>query len=310
MFTQFKNLIEFQEYFKDEETCRKHLIQARWDGVPVCPYCNSEKVYLFKDGKTFKCAENTCNNNFSVTVGTMYENSKLPLQKWFLAMYLIENHKKGISSCQLARDLGITQRSAWFVLHRIREMHAGNTPTETLEKIVEVDETYVGGKMRNKHLSVRKKAHENNSSHTLNKTMVVGLLQRDKEVQVTVYNKSNETLKDMVRRHVSKDAIVVTDGHNGYKGLDKEFAAHEVVNHLNDEYVNKNGFHTNSIEGFWSQLKRSIYGVYHQVSPKHLHRYCYESANRYNTRKIKDVERFEVTIRKCEGRLKYKDLIK
>ena len=113
MNTNFKNLIEFQKYFKDEETCRRHLAQARWDGVVVCPFCQSENIYVYKDGKRFRCSDKTCNKIFTVTVGTIYENSKIPLQKWFLAMFLIGNHKKGISSCQLARDLGITQKSKY-----------------------------------------------------------------------------------------------------------------------------------------------------------------------------------------------------
>ncbi len=142
----------------------------------------------------------------------------------------------------------------------------------------------------------------------LNKTGVVGLLEQDSKVKIHVWDSSKQTLKDMVRLHVHTNAVVVTDSFIAYKGLNKEYAQHEVVKHIEDEYVNDAGFHTNSIEGFFSHLKRSIYGIYHQVSPKHLHRYCIETAYRYNTRKIKDVERFDASVKRCEGRLKYRDL--
>lgn len=306
--THFRNIIEFTNYFNSEDTCRKYLEQQRWPDGIICPFCESKRVYRFSDGKRFKCAEKTCNKKFTVIVGTIYENTKIPLQKFFLAMYLIGNHKKGISSCQLARDLGITQKTAWFIMHRIRDMYIDKSE-EKLSQITEVDETYCGGKMKNKHKSIRKKAHEENASHTDNKTPVVALLERDNKVKTHVWDSSQQTLKDMVRQYVDKNAVVVTDSLISYRGLDKEFAQHEIVNHSQDEYVNTSGFHTNTVEGFFSFLKRSIYGIYHQVSKKHLHRYCIETAYRYNTRKIKDVDRFEVTIGKCKGRLKYKDLI-
>lgn len=305
--THFRNIIEFTNYFNSEEVCRQYLENKRWGGVITCPFCQSQNIYRFSDGKRFKCADKTCNKKFTVTVGTIYENSKIPLQKWFLAMYLIGNHKKGISSCQLARDLGVTQKSGWFILHRIRDMYIDKS-AQKFENIVEVDETYVGGKMKNKHKSVRNKAHAENRSHADNKTSVVGLLERGTGVKTHVWNPKKQTLKDMVRQHVDNNANLITDSFIAYRGLNKEYASHEFVDHSKDEYV-RGDFHTNSIEGFFSQLKRSIYGIYHQVSPKHLHRYCIESAYRYNTRKILDVDRFELSITSCEGRLKYKDLI-
>ncbi|WP_153796849.1 IS1595 family transposase [Foetidibacter luteolus] len=304
----FKNLKEATKYFSDEKVCRDYLILQRWNGNPECPYCGHTKVYNIEDGKRFKCANKECYKKFSVTVGTIYENSNLPLSTWFIAVWLITAHKKGISSIQLGKDLGITQKAAWFVLHRVREMLTDKAP-ELLNNMVEVDETFVGGKMKNKHKSVRAKAHRENTSHTGNKTMVVGLLERGKQVKTTIYKSEEKSLKNMVVDHVNTNAVIVTDSLNAYTGLNKLFAGHEVVNHNQDEYV-RGIWHTNSIEGFFSQLKRSIYGIYHQVSPKHLHRYCTETAYRYNFRKISDKERFELTISNSEGRLKYADLIK
>lgn len=301
----FKTLIQLLDYFKDEETCRTYLEQQRWNGNVECPFCACTKVYRTNRG--FKCADKFCAKKFSVTVGTVYENSKIPLRTWFGAMYLVTAHKKGISSCQLAKDLGITQKTAWFVLHRIREMLTTKAP-EKLNNMVEVDETYVGGKYKNMHKSKRVKAHADNISHTTNKTTVVGLLERNNKVRTTILKKGEITLKDMVRQHVNLEATVVTDSFIAYKGLNKEYAAHEVVNHILDEYV-RGEWHTNTIEGFWSILKRGIYGIYHQVSPKHLQRYCDEFSYRYNSRTIKDNERFELTVKSCEGRLKYNDLI-
>lgn len=155
MNTEFKNLIEFQKYFKDEQTCRNYLELNRWPNGVVCPFCQSSNVYRFSDGKRFKCADKTCNKKFTVIVGSIYENSKIPLQKWFLAMYMIENHKKGISSCQLSRDIGVTQKSAWFMLHRIREMMR-NKDYSKLDNIVEIDEVYIGGKVGNMSKSKEK----------------------------------------------------------------------------------------------------------------------------------------------------------
>ena len=150
MNTHFKNIIEFQAFFHNEKVCRDYLVQQRWDGVVTCPFCQSTNIYYFEDGKRYKCADTTCRKKFTVTVGTIYENSKIPLQKWFWAMFIIGNHKKGISSCQLARDLGINKKSAWFFLHRIREMHTDKT-AEKLKTVVQIDESFIGGKNKNRH---------------------------------------------------------------------------------------------------------------------------------------------------------------
>lgn len=303
----FKNVTQLLDYFKDEETCKAYLEQKRWGGVPSCHHCGS--VYVYRTNRGFKCGEKQCGKKFSVISGTIYESTKLPLRIWFAAIYLCTSSKKGISSLQASRQLGITQKSAWFLLHRIREMLKDNAPA-TLQNMVEVDETYIGGKMKNKHKSVRKAAHKNNVSHVNNKTCVVALLERNNQVKTHVHNNKTLTLKDMVRLHVDKSARVFTDSLNAYKGLSDDFLAHEIVNHDQEEYV-RGEVYTNSVEGFFSILKRGIYGIYHQVSPKHLQRYCDEFSLRYNTRKIADDERFELSVRNADKRrLTYLQLTK
>jgi transposase-like protein len=297
-----KNLKEVMAQLKDESECRAYMEQMRWNGKPVCPHCGEHKPYKLADGKTYRCRAKTCKKDFTVTVGTVFENSKVPLSTWIAATYVLSAHKKGISSCQLARDLGITQKTAWFVLHRLRLLLDDNEP-EPMDQIVEVDETYVGGTFSNMNRKRRKKWQESGKD---NKVPVMGLLQRDGRAKLTVIGQN--TFKEVIRHHVDQSAVIVTDTHLAYQGLDQEFAGHGTVNHSQDQY--RNGiFYTNSIEGFFSLFKRTILGTYHQISPKHLHRYCAESSYRFNTRKIKDKDRFSAVLSNPKGRLTYKKLI-
>ena len=255
-----------------------------------------------KDGKTFRCRSKTCKKDFTVTVGTIFENSKVPLSTWIAATWILSAHKKGISSLQLARDLGVTQKTAWFVLHRLRAI-MGEPQPEPLEHIVEVDETYVGGKW---HLMNKKRLKKHREKGVDNKVAVMGLLERGGRARLTVIGA--HTFKEVIRSNVERTAIVVTDTHLAYQGLNQEYAGHEAVNHSIQEY--KRGiYYTNSIEGFFSVFKRTILGTYHQVSPKHLKQYCKETTFRFNTRKIKDKERFAQLLSNPEGRLTYKNLI-
>lgn len=299
---QFKTLKEVITHFADQKTCLAYLEEQLWKGSPVCPHCGSQKVYRLADGKQFKCGnKKTCDRKFNVLTGTIYENTKIPLSTWFAAIYLLTAHKKGISSYQLARDLGVTQKTGWFLLHRIR-LIMGEPNPEPLDCVVEVDETYVGGKFENMNRGRRKKWQQSGKN---NKTPVMGLVQRDGKAKLKVIGQ--DTFKDMVRQHVDTAAVVVTDSHLSYVGLDEEYERHEAVNHSIQEYK-RGEFYTNTVEGFFSIFKRGIYGIYHQVSAKHLHRYCDEFANRYNTRKIKDAERFKETLQQSKGRLKYHEL--
>lgn len=298
---QFKNLKQLFDTFKDEETCKAYLEQQRWNGAPECPFCACTKVYRTNRG--FKCGDKFCAKKFTVTVGTVFENSKISLSIWFAAIYMATSSKKGISSLQLSRQLGITQKTAWFVLHRVREMLKADAPT-MLRNVVEVDETYVGGKNKNRHYGKKKLASQGGAG----KTPVFGAVQRHgKVVAKVVPDTTHATLLPYMVTMVEAGSIMVSDQfYSTYQPILEPYKQ-VVVKHSDGEYV-RGAFHTNTIEGFWSLLKRGIYGIYHQVSPKHLQRYCDEFAARYNSRDIKDNERFELSVKNSAGRLTYNQL--
>lgn len=306
----FNNLRELILSMPTEESCREYLEQQRWNGKPVCPYCGFGKVYKIEKGKRYKCGDSGCYKKFSATVGTIFEASKAPLVKWFTAIYLIGNHKKGISSHQLAKDIGVTQQTAWFMLHRIREMMRPKENVK-LDNIVEIDETFVGGIVGNMSKSRRAKLRTESGGTVQNKTMVVGMLERSGNLKLIAMGKETgqHILQPLVKKYVDKDAVLITDSSHNYDGLRSSFAGHEIVNHSEQEYVRDGVIHTNSIEGAFSLLKRSIIGIYHQVTPKHLSRYCDETMYRYNTRKMNDASRFTLSLQNIEGRLKYKTLV-
>lgn len=306
----FNNLRELILSMPTEETCREYLVRQRWDGKPECPYCGCGRVYSIEKGKRYKCGDSGCYKKFSPTVGTVMEASNVPLVKWFTAIYLCSAHKKGISSYQLAKDIGVTQQTGWFMLHRIREMMRPKDSTK-LDNIVEVDETYVGGIVGNMSKTRRAKLRTEKGGTIQNKTMVVGLLERSGNLKLVALGKETGggIVQPVVRKNVDNDAVLITDSSCNYDGLNKEYAGHEVVKHKEEEYVRDGVIHTNSIEGAFSLLKRSIIGIYHSVTPKHLSRYCDETMFRYNSRGLKDAARFSMSLQRIEGRLKYKDLV-
>jgi transposase-like protein len=299
-----KNLKELLEKFKDEATCREFMIQARWNGKPECPYCKHNKTWKIEAGKRFKCASKECGKKFSVTVGTIMEDSNIGLRSWFIALYLISANKKGISSVQLAKHLGITQKSGWFLLMRLRQSLKENHPL-WLTKEVQGDEVYIGGLEKNKH---KDKRATDEMSASQKKTPVIGLIETRGRVVTRVTPWLSKTaVTDFILDHVDKKAILVTDTAGYYFKVGQKYD-HVQINHSEGQFkVEK--FHTNSIENYWSVLQRTIYGTYHAVSRKHLQRYCDESAFRFNNRKLHDGFRFNLSLLQLEGRLTYKDLV-
>jgi transposase-like protein len=302
----FKNLHELIAQMPDEKTCRDYLVQQRWNGKPVCPYCGCDKSYVIEGGKRFRCADRKeCGKKYSVTVGTVFHASNIPLTKWFMACYLVTAHKKGISSYQLGKDIGVAQKSAWFMIHRLREMMKPQASV-MLDKIVEIDETWNGGSVKNKHKSVREKHTKDKIGSTVGKAGIMGYLQREGTLKLTLLD-IEKPIKNHVRENVAPEAIIVTDGARAYRGLDKEYERHEFVDHRADEFVRDN-WHTNGIEGAFGLFKRMVIGIYHQVTAKHLESYLNEFTYRYNSRQMKDAERFNLSLTKVEGRLSYKTL--
>lgn len=309
--TMCKNLKELMVKFSNEDVCRQHLIQQRWNGKPECPYCGSGKHYIIENGKRFKCGNSECYKKYSVTVGTIFHASNIPLTTWFPAMYLISAHKKGISSVQLAKDLGVTQKTAWFMLHRIRESLKDKS-SKLLTGTIESDETYMSRKYRSdyKGLSEKEvKAIESNPHSTMSKGAVVGLAQRGGDIKVIAFDRNTkENVQKALRENVEKGSTLYTDESNIYTNELAYEYNHWKVNHSKRQWTD-GIVHTNTVETFWSVMKRGLYGIYHQVSFKHLQRYCDEFSYRYNSRDLADGTRFELGLKRISGKLPYKQLV-
>lgn len=325
----FNSLLEVYDYFSDEEKCLSYLATQRWDGVIVCPHCSNDKVYCFKDKKRFKCSK--CREQFTAKVGTIFEGSKIPMRKWYVAIYLVTSHKKGISSHQLAKDIRVTQKTAWFMLQRIRFGLGVNEDMTEMEGTIELDESFVGGKNKNRHAD--KKVKNSQGRSFKDKTPVMGMLQEQIVANVerphkiipnaivnekivvqqslvrcrVVADTSTDSLQPIIRQNVKPNSILVSDEWMAYNGLNDKYD-HRIIDHRAKEYVNANGDTTNAMEGFWTGLKRSYIGIYHHVSRKHLQYYVNEVVFRYNTRTMTEGSRVSYTMTKTEGRLKYKHL--
>ncbi len=307
-----KTLQDAVKYFAESENCMNWLKAKRWpDGVPVCPTCGRGDATYLPASQKWQCKSAHKSRQFSARVGTIFEDSPISLEKWLLALWMVCNCKNGISSYEIHRTVGVTQKSAWFMLQRLRlAMQSGSiTKLGGSGSAVEMDETFIGGKLKNMHKN-RKPKLASKKHGGVCKTVVVGMLERNGHVRAeVVLDRTQTVLHDLIHKHVATGTKLITDEHGGYKGTDYE---HEIINHAN-EYVN-GLIHTNGIENFWSLLKRGLNGTYVAVEPFHLFRYIDEQAFRYNNRKTKnqnvsDADRFDLALTGSIGkRLTYAEV--
>lgn len=289
-------------YFSNPDNCIDYLAIRRWkNGIVVCPTCGSKTVKYRAHRRTWTCSTHHAKREFSVKVGTVMEDSPISLDKWMTATWLITNCKNGISSYEIARDVKVTQKSAWFMLHRIRLAMQDDFFGSKLNGEVEVDETFIGGKARNMHKSVHARRITGRGRHMADKTAVVGILARDGKVRTQIVtDRKRETLHGLIKKHVDAGADVFTDEHHGYWGLDQQYK-HQVIDHA-IKYVDGR-VHTNGIENFWSLLKRGLHGTYVAVEPFHLFRYLDEQMFRFNNRKdVDDAGRFDMVVSQLVGK--------
>lgn len=305
MLPEFKSIFDLLKAFPDEQSCIDHLERLSWEGNPVSPFDPTSKVYKCA-GNKYKCK--STGKYFNVRTGTIFDNTKIPLQKWFLALYVFSSHKKGISSHQLAKDISVTQKSAWFLLHRLRYAFDHPNFKKKLGNIVEIDETFMGGESKNKHANKKKKTENGGTMHE--KQPVLGMRERDGMVIAQVVeSRDKNVLMPIIFKNVATSSVVMTDEYNGYNDLETNYIRHK-VNHGAKEYVNQMA-HTNGIENFWSHLKRGIEGIYHWVSKAHLQSYIDEYTLRFNTRSFTTQNRFDLVLAAVSNkRLTYKELIK
>jgi len=305
-----KTLQRAIQHFSDEQICIDTVARMRWPKGPECPACGKKEHWYLAAQKRWKCKE--CHKQFTVKLGTIFEDSPIPLQKWLPALWMLVNCRNGVSSYEISRDLGVSQKAGWFMLQRLRlALQSG-----TLEKMgggenseIEIDETFVGGKVTNMHESKRKRIRETYgvTVGSVSKTVVMGFLDREqRKVRATVVpNTSRKTLQAQILKHVAEDSNIYTDEAPAYRKLPDAYV-HEIVNHA-QEYV-RGRVHTNGLENFWSLLKRGLNGTYVAVEPFHLFRYIDEQAFRFNNRKddngkkLDDATRFELALSQIAGK--------
>ena len=303
-----KSLLELTRVFKDDLTCRKHLEEMLWNGNPVCPHCaTDEKIYRYKNGKMFKCG--TCRKQFTVTVGTIFEDSHVSLLKWFMAIWCVTNKAKGIASTQLADEIGVQQRTAWFMLQRIRYALQKKSLNVKLSGTVEADETFIYPKPTSMHAADKKKLTvgkriDTNKTHTV----VLGMIERGGNVVTKVIKDTTAmSIIPVVRKTVERGSDLMTDGFHVYKNMKHTFN-HQFVDHSVGEYV-RGEAHINSMESYWNLFKRGRFGVFHSMSKKHLQFYLSEFAWRYNSKELSKQEKFNLMLNGSEGRITYKELV-
>ncbi|HKZ76889.1 MAG TPA: IS1595 family transposase [Pyrinomonadaceae bacterium] len=301
-----KTLQQAIVYFSNPDNCLAYMVARRWPNGVICPTCGRTDVTFLAKQRKWQCKSAHSQRQFSVKVGTIFEDSPLGLDKWLTAVWMVTNCKNGISSYEIHRAIGVTQKTAWFMLHRIRLAMQAGSFAKQLSGHVEVDETFIGGKARNMHRSIRSRRIKGTGGS--GKVAVMGLLERHGEVRTMVVpNVRRKSLDTQVRQHIESGSFVYSDALPSYNALKSEYV-HNVINHA-EKYVD-GIVHTNGIENFWSLLKRTIGGTYISVEPFHLFRYLDEQSLRFNTRKGTDGERFHKVTEQVSGkRLTYKQLI-
>jgi transposase-like protein len=308
MAAEIKTLQDAILYFSSADNCLNYMVARRWPNGVECPTCGSKDVRFLANQRRWECKGKHSKKQFSAKNGTVFEDSPLPLQKWLPAAWLIGNSKNGISSWELHRALGVTQKTAWFMLQRLRLAMQDENFGGKLGGEIEIDETYIGGKARNMHKDRKERALEGKGGGKTGKVAVQGMLVRGGKIRATVVeNPDYATLVPNIWKNVEKGSTVYTDELRAYFGLQADYV-HEVINHT-EAYVRDN-VHTNGLENFWALLKRTLSGTYVSVEPFHLFRYVDEQAFRFNNRKpMDDGNRFDYLMRKIVGkRLTYKQL--
>lgn len=300
--SDFNSLVELLQVFSSEQKCIDHLEELYWNGTPVSPFVEGSKVYKCKNNR-YKCKES--GKYFDVKTGSMFAGTKVTLQQWFCAIYLVINHKKGLSSAQLGRDLNISQKTAWYMLQRIRSCFGIENYNE-LEGVVEADEAFYGGLNKNRHR--RKKIPQSQGRACVDKTPVLGLVARNgKLTAVVTKDTSKESLQPVIKKYIKPQTVLITDDWKGYRNMPEY--NHYVIKNYAKQKIYDNTIHTNDIEGAWKIMKNSLRDMYNSVSRKYLQVYVDEFVFRYNTREMKCGVRFNYLLLNSNIRTKYKDLI-
>lgn len=274
------DIIKISKRFNTKTRCIAFLEKQRWDNQPVCPYCNSSRSSKKAKEHRYTCL--SCRRSYSVLVGTIFESTKLPITKWFIAICLILNAKKGISSLQLARDINVNRNTAWYLQKRIRKAMQDNDLI--LKGVVEVDETYIGGSLTNKDYVTKINSGKYHKTGMEHKTPVLGMMEKEGKVKLIVLDKAwGKEIKPYVKSHIDKQSTIVTDGFGGYSGLNEYFNEHVILNHtIKQRKINS--YNMSTLEGYWTILKRAITGQYHKISRDYLQDYLNELTFKYNNK--------------------------